>query len=85
MTVIAPIARVLSAEESSAIAFVKVDGDQVTVAYQSNPDKQYNYTADPEFAQQLVSILEAEDLAGMSIGGTISDARRVGDLTETVQ
>jgi len=85
MTVTAPIARLISAEESSAIAFVKVEGDQVTVAYQSNPDNQYTYTADVEFAQQLVSVLEAEDLAGISLGGMISDARRVGDLQETVR
>ena len=56
----------------------------VTIAYQSNPDNQYTYTADPEFAAQLTSILEAVDLGGISLGGTIADARRVGDLQQTV-
>lgn len=84
MTVTTPIARMITAEESSAIAYVKVEGLNVTIAYQSNPDNMYSYTADPEFAQQLVQILEAEDLAGISLGSTLSDARRVGDLTEAV-
>jgi len=84
MTVTSPIARMITAEESSAIAFVKVEDLNVTVAYQSNPDTQYTYTADAEFAQQLVQVLEAEDLAGISLGGMITDARRVGDLQQTV-
>ena len=84
MTVTAPIARMMTTDESSSIAFVKVEDLLVTVAYQSNPDNLYTYTADPEFAAQLVSILEAEDLGGISLGGTIADARRVGDLQQTV-
>jgi hypothetical protein len=84
MTVTAPIARMITAEESSSIAFVKVDDLMVTITYQSNLDKVYTYTADPEFAAQLTSILEAVDLGGISLGGTIADARRVGDLQQTV-
>jgi len=84
MTVTSPIARMITAEESSSIAYVKVENDLVTIAYQSNPDNQYTYTADPEFAAQLTSILEAVDLGGISLGGTIADARRVGDLVQTV-
>ncbi len=85
MTVTAPIVRELTAEESSAIARVRIEGDQVTVSYQSNPANEYTYTADSEFLQQLISMVEAQDLAGMSLGGTIADARRVGDLVESVQ
>ena len=84
MTVTAPIARMLTAEQSSAIAFVKVEDLNVTVAYQSNPSNLYTYTADAEFAQQLTQVLEADDLGGISLGGMISDARRVGDLVESV-
>jgi len=84
MTVTAPIARMLTAEQSSSIAFVKVEELNVTVAFQSNPDKLYTYTADAEFAQQLTQVLEADDLAGISLGGLIADARRVGDLTDPV-
>ena len=84
MTVNSPIARMMTVEESSSIAFVKVEDLQVTIAYQRNPDKQYTYIADREFANQLTSILEAEDLGGLSLGGTIADARRVGDLEQTL-
>ena len=84
MTVTAPIARMMTTDESSSIAFVKVEDLLVTVTYQSNLDKVYTYTADPEFAAQLTSILEAVDLGGISLGGTIADARRVGDLQQTV-
>lgn len=84
MTVIAPIARMITGEESSSIAFVKVEDTMVTVAYQSNPDKMYTYSSDPAFAAQLTLILEAENLGGISLGSTISDARRVGDLVQTV-
>lgn len=85
MTVTAPVSRTLTADQSSAIAFVKVEDLNVTIAYQSNPDKMYTYTADAEFATQLTQVLEAEDLAGISVGGMVSDARRVGDLVETVR
>jgi hypothetical protein len=84
MTVTAPIARMITEEESSSIAYVKVEDLMVTIAYQRNPDKQYTYIADREFATQLVSILEADNLGGISLGGTIADARRVGDLEQTV-
>ena len=84
MTVTA-IVRELTAEESSAIAKIRIEGNQVTVAYQSNPASEYTYTADPEFLTSLVEVVEATDLGGISLGGMVSDARRVGDLTETVQ
>jgi hypothetical protein len=84
MTVTA-IVRELTAEESSAIAKIRIEGDHVTVAYQSNPANEYTYTADPEFLTSLVQVVEATDLGGISLGGMVSDARRVGDLTETVQ
>jgi hypothetical protein len=84
MTVIAPIVREFSADQSSAIARIRIENDQVTVSYQSNPANEYNYNADPEFLQQLTAVVEAEDLAGISLGGMVSDARRVGDLQETV-
>lgn len=86
MTVIsAPVVREFTAEESSAIAKIRIENDQVTVAYQSNPDREYNYTADAEFLTSLLQVVDAADLGGISLGGMVSDARRVGDLTETVQ
>jgi len=79
------VVREFTAEESSAIARIRVENDQVTVSYQSNPANEYSYTADPEFLTSLLQVIDAPDLGGISLGGMVSDARRVGDLTETVQ
>jgi len=83
MIVNAPIARLISAEQSSAIAFIKIEDQNVTVSYQSNPDNMYNFTSESQaFITQLTQIVEADDFMGMSLGGIIADARRVGDLQE---
>ena len=82
MTVTAPIVRNLTADESSAIASVVVDENTVIISYQSNPANEYTYQATDEFVTSLRQILEADDLMGLSLGGVISDARRVQDLIE---
>lgn len=84
MIVNAPIARLVTAEQSSAIAFIKIEDQTVSIAYQSNPDNMYHFTSESQaFISQLTQIVEAEDFMGMSLGGIIADARRVGDLQET--
>ena len=81
----APIARILTAEQSSAVAFIKIEDAVVTISYQTNPDKMYEFTSESQaFVSQLTQIVEAEDLMGMSLGGIVADARRVGDLVQTV-
>jgi len=83
MIVSAPIARMLTAEQSSAVAFIKIEDNTVTIAYQSNPDNMYEFTSESQtFVSQLTQIVEAEDFMGMSLGGVIADARRVGDLVQ---
>tara|TARA_A200000159_G_scaffold31781_1_gene28364 strand:- start:1380 stop:1637 length:258 start_codon:yes stop_codon:yes gene_type:complete len=85
MIVNAPIARILTAEQSSAVAFIKIEDAVVTISYQTNPDKMYEFTSESQaFVSQLTQIVEAEDLMGMSLGGIVADARRVGDLVQTV-
>ena len=85
MIVNAPIARMLTSEQSSAIAFIKIEDQTVTIAYQSNPDRMYEFTSESQtFISQLTQIVEADDLMGMSLGGIIADARRVDDLVQTV-
>ena len=85
MIVNAPIARSLTAEQSSAVAFIKIEDAVVTISYQSNPDKMYEFTSESQaFVSQLTQIVEAEDLMGMSLGGIVADARRVGDLVQSV-
>ncbi len=84
MIVNAPIARLLTAEQSSAVAFIKIEDAVVTIAYQSNPTRMYEFTSESQtFVSQLTQIVEAEDLMGMSLGGVIADARRVNDLVQT--
>ena len=85
MIVNAPIARLLTSEQSSAIAFIKIEDQTVTIAYQSNPERMYEFTSESQtFVSQLTQIIEADDMMGMSLGGIIADARRVGDLVQTV-
>ncbi len=85
MIVNAPIARLLTSEQSSAIAFIKIEDQTVTIAYQSNPERMYEFTSESQtFVSQLTQIVEADDMMGMSLGGIIADARRVGDLVQTV-
>ena len=85
MIVNAPIARLLTSEQSSAIAFIKIEDQTVTIAYQSNAERMYEFTSESDtFISQLTQIVEADDLMGMSLGGIIADARRVGDLVQTV-
>jgi hypothetical protein len=85
MIVSAPIARLLTSEQSSAIAFIKIEDETVTIAYQSNAERMYEFTSESQtFVSQLTQIIEADDMMGMSLGGIIADARRVGDLVQTV-
>lgn len=76
------IARNFTAEQSSAIAALEIDGSNVQVAYQSNPDRAYSFTATPAFLSDLVEVVTAEDLKGRSMGTFISEGRRSGDLQE---
>ena len=68
------------------MAFIKVEDAVVTIAYQSNPARMYEFTSDSQtFISQLTQIVEAEDLMGMSLGGVIADARRVNDLVQKTE
>jgi hypothetical protein len=76
------IARNFTAEQSSAIAALEIDGNSVQVAFQSNPERTYTFTASPAFLSDLVDVVTAEDLKGRSMGTFISEGRRSGDLQE---
>lgn len=76
------IARNFTAQQSSAIAALEIDGSNVQVSYQSNPDRAYTFTATPSFLSDLVDVVTAEDLKGRSMGTFISEGRRSGDLQE---
>jgi hypothetical protein len=80
MTTTAPIFRPFTAEQSSAIANVEIDGTAVEVIFQSNSDRAYGFEATPAFAAHLADVISSPDLLGLSLGRLISDARRNGDL-----
>jgi phage-related protein len=69
-----------TAEQSSAIASVRVEGNQVTLAFQSNPDAQYTYSATDSFIEELESVVGAEVVEGL--GSLVAAGRRSGDLQE---
>lgn len=82
MTVaISPVHRQFTAEQSSAIHSITVDGTDVVITYQSNPDKAYAFTASANYAQFLSDLLtNDEQLKNVSPGATVADARRTEEL-----
>ena len=80
MTTTAPIFGPFTAEQSSAIANVEIDGTAVEVIFQTNADRAYGCDATPAFAAHLAEVISSPDLLGLSLGRLISDARRNGDL-----
>ncbi len=69
-----------TAEQSSAIASVRVEGNQVTLAFQSNPQSQYTYSATDSFIEELEGVVTAEVVEGL--GSLVAAGRRSGDLQE---
>jgi phage-related protein len=80
MTTATAIDQTFTTEQSSAIASVRVEGNQVTLAFQSNPDAQYTYIATDSFIQELESVVCAEVVEGL--GSLVAAGRRSGDLQE---
>lgn len=74
------IAQSFTREQSSAIASVQVDGNQVTLAFQSNPSQRYAYNASDSFVEELQSVLNQNPIQGL--GSLVASARRTGDLQE---
>lgn len=83
MTVISPVHRSFTTEQSTAIQSITVDGTDIIITYQSNPDKAYAFTASESYAQFLSDLLTNDSmLQNVSIGSTIGDGRRTGELTQ---
>jgi hypothetical protein len=80
MTTATAFAQTFTTEQSAAIASVEVEGNQVTLAFQSNPEKQYAYNATDSFIQELESVVNAEVVEGL--GSLVAAGRRSGDLQE---
>jgi hypothetical protein len=84
-TATAPIFRSFTAEQSSAIANIEIDGTAVEIIFQSNTDRAYGFNASDAFATHLAEVISSPDLLGLSLGRLINDARRNGDLEQIPQ
>jgi hypothetical protein len=81
MSVLSPVSRSFTREESSAIANIQVDHLNVSVAWHNNPAKSYEFVATEEFADDLIAVLESPALE-VSMGRLIDAARKSGNLQE---
>jgi hypothetical protein len=66
--------------ESSAIDSVSVLHQNVTVAYKSNPSKQYIFRASEMFGAVIRDAIRHYNSEEISIGSLIAKARKSGDL-----
>lgn len=83
MATISPVHRQFSKDQSSAIHSVTVEGTDVVITYQSNPDKAYAFSASESYAEFLSDLLtNDEQLMKVSLGATIADARKTGELSQ---
>jgi hypothetical protein len=74
--------RTFTQSQSSAIAAVNLTQlPMVEIAYQTNPDKTYTYSATDSFGQELVQFIGNDQLPG-SLGSLITTAVRNGNLAE---
>lgn len=81
MTATATLSRNFSTEDSSAIAFVSIENaPQVNIAFQSNPEKVYTYSAAESVIEEFESFLNDSDVQGL--GSFVAAARRSGGLQE---
>jgi hypothetical protein len=79
----APIYRVFSVDESSAIYNIEIDENCVEIIFQSNHEKAYAFNATSRFAAHLTEILKSPYLLGFSLGSVIAKARKIGDLQQS--
>lgn len=82
-TAISPVHRQFTKEQSSAIYSVTVDGTDVVVIWHNNTDKAYAFTCSEKYAQFLSDLLTNDNiLQNVSIGSTIADGRKTGELQQ---
>lgn len=72
--------REFSVDESSAIHCISVLGNHVTIAYQSNTQKQYIFEGSVRFIPHIRAVLTNFNPDEHSMGSIIAKARKSGDL-----
>jgi hypothetical protein len=80
MTNATAFAQTFTVAQSSAIASIQVEDNQATIAFQSNPEKSYTFTATDSFVEELESVLNQNPIQGL--GSLVASARKTGDLVE---
>lgn len=66
--------------ESSSIHCISVLHNNVTIAWKSNPEKQYIFRAKGDFAPFIRGVVRYFNPGEVSIGKLIAKARKSGDL-----
>lgn len=82
MTTAIAFSRNLTKEDSSAISFVSINGNNVVLSYHTNPDMKYNYTSTDKFVTELEQVVSSSAITGL--GSLVSQARSRGDLVEVM-
>ena len=72
--------REFSVDESTAIACISVLGNNVTIAYQSNTEKQYIFRGSDRFIAHIRAVITDYNSTEHSMGSIIAKARKSGDL-----
>ncbi len=72
--------REFTVDESSAIAAISVFGNNVTITYQSNTEKQYMFEGSVRFIAHIRAVLANYNPDEHSMGSIIAKARKSGDL-----
>ena len=80
MSATSSVFRKFDDNQSSAIQSILIDDTEVIVTFRSS-QKAYAFTTTPNYAEFLTDMLTNDNvLEAVSIGGTIADARKTGEL-----
>ncbi len=78
----APIYRVFSVDESSAIHRIEIDENLVEIVFHSNTEKAYCFKASVRLIPFMTEVIKSPDLLGYSLGSLIARWRKMGELEQ---
>ena len=76
----APIYRVFSVDESSAIHRIEIDENLVEIVFHSNTETAYSFEGSVRLIPYLTEVIKSPDLLGQSLGGLYHKWKKSGDL-----
>lgn len=83
MATLTTATRTFTEEQTSAIHSITIDGTSVVIVYKSNTEKAYAFNTSEAYAEQLANIINDDSMINspqFSLGATIADGRRTGEL-----